>query len=250
VRLLQRCCPCLVAIFLLPMLLAQPLQAGTLQFFANGEEWARAGFVAPRLTRDGWQLTFRHIFVTLAGITAYQTDPPYDAYHAGPITASTRVLLPGSHTIDLVADADADGRVLIGAVDAPAGHYNALSWMMTPAATGAFAGSSMVLIGHASKGEQSVAFELVATEQSRYRCGEFVGDQRKGFVPSQGSADVEITFHLDHLFGRLDLPRDDHMNSTAPGFAPFAGTTGAQKISLTGLHIGHVGEGHCDVTWH
>jgi len=53
-------------------------EKGTLQFHANGEDFVRQGFVS----KDGWAITFDHVYVTLADATAYQSDPPYDP-HAG-----------------------------------------------------------------------------------------------------------------------------------------------------------------------
>ena len=86
--------------------MAGSAQAGSLRFYANGEELATEGFLAPKLTKDGWTLTFSHIFVTLSEITAYQVDPPYDAQAGGPIAAASTVELEGVHTIDLVMQAD------------------------------------------------------------------------------------------------------------------------------------------------
>jgi hypothetical protein len=46
---------------------------GTLEFYANGEDFVRQGFVS----KDGWSIQFDHVYITLDGIAAYQTDPPY-----------------------------------------------------------------------------------------------------------------------------------------------------------------------------
>ena len=45
-------------------------EGGTLQINANGEDFVRQGFVS----KDGWSITFDHVYITLADITAYQTD--------------------------------------------------------------------------------------------------------------------------------------------------------------------------------
>lgn len=226
-------------------------RAGTLQFFANGEELATEGFLAPKLTKDGWTLTFSHIFVNLAEITAFQADPPYDAHKGGPIAAKAQVALEGTYTVDLVMDAGDEPPVLVGeAVNAPAGHYNALSWKMAKAQEGPLAGYSMVLTGKAEKDGQVVKFQLYSDEERTYRCGEFVGDERKGFLEQGGLADLEMTFHLDHIFGRADKPADDDMNVQALGFAPFSDGAKKHAVKLQGLHIGHAGEGHCSVEWH
>lgn len=226
-------------------------RAGTLQFFANGKELATEGFLAPKLTKDGWSLTFSHIFVNLAEITSYQADPPYDAHKGGTIAARNQVALEGIYTVDLVMDAGDDPPVLVGEVaNAPAGHYNAVSWKMAKAKGGPLAGYSMVLTGKAKKDGQVINFQLYSSEERTYRCGEFVGDERKGFLEQGVLADLEMTFHLDHIFGRADKPTDDQMNVDALGFAPFSDGAKRHNLKLKGLHIGHAGEGHCSVEWH
>lgn len=234
---------------LILLLLPAVVQADMLRIFANGEELATAGFVAPELTRDGWMLTFRHIYVGLAEVTAYQTAPPYDAVKGGEIRASVATPLPGRYLVDLVEEADEDSRVLVDEMKAPAGHYNAISWKVVPSESGVSSGYSMIFVGTAEKDGKTIDFELVSNEEATYRCGEYVGDERKGFLSQGGTADLEMTFHLDHIFGRADKPADDPMNLEALGFAPFAGG-GKHSIPLKGLHIGHVGEGHCAVEWH
>ena len=222
---------------------------GELEIFANGEALATEGFLAPELTRDGWELRFDRVLVTVAGIAALQTDPPYDAEAGGAPDAAVTVTLDtgGPLTIDLTG-ADADGRVLIGSTEAPEGHYNAVVWSVVPAAGGEWAGRSMVLVGTATKDGKSLPFTLTSADTHDYVCGEFIGDERKGFVTAGGVADLELTFHLDHVFGRADKGADDPMNQAGLGFEVFA-SGGEQTIELAGLHIGHVGEGHCAVTY-
>lgn len=220
---------------------------GRLAFFASGEDLATEGFVDAQLTRDGWALTFDHIFVTVTALTAHQAEPPYDAMAGGEIQATTSVVLAGEHSFDLV-EADADDRVLIGEVEAPVGHFNALSWRMTPATAGPAEGYAMVFVGTAERDGVVVPFVLRNAEARTYRCGEFVGDERKGFVVAGGMADLELTFHLDHVFGRADKAADDPTNLDALGFDAFA-AGGEHEITLRGMHIGHAGEGHCDVVW-
>lgn len=222
---------------------------GTLRFQANGEELALKGFQAPKLTKDGWKVTFKHIYVVLNDITAYQATPPYAAEKGGPITAQTQVTLPGVHVVDLVKGAGKDGLVSVGKIQAPAGHYNALSWKMDKAAKGPAAGYTTVFVGKASKGGKTVNFQLGSDEVVSYHCGEYVGDERKGILKAGGKADVEMTFHLDHIFGNAELGAADEMNKGALGFEPFA-KGGKQRIALKDLHIGHSGEGHCHVQWH
>ena len=218
---------------------------GELSILANGEELATEGFLAPKLTSDGWQLTFTNIVVTIADVVAMQTEPPYDAEAGGePAATVSAPLEPGKPiTIDLT-QTDEGGRVLVGTISAPAGHYNAVSWAIVPATEGEWAGQSMVFIGTATRGGETVDFTLTSTDSHNYVCGEFVGDERKGFVTDAGKAELELTFHLDHVFGREDKGASDPMNVSARGFDAFA-RGGTQTIEQKGLHIGHVGDGHC-----
>ncbi len=223
--------------------------SGTLQFQANGEELALKGFQAPKLSKDGWAIKFSHIYVSLGDITAYQTSAPYAADKGGNIPVKSQVALPGSHVVDLVKGAGKDGLVPVGKIQAPAGHYSALSWKMVKADKGPAAGYTTVLVGKASKGGKTVDFQLVSDEAATYRCGEYVGDERKGFLKAGGTAEMELTFHLDHIFGNAELGAKDEMNLGALGFESFA-KGGKQLLSLKNLHIGHTGEGHCNVQWH
>ena len=224
--------------------------AGTLQFFANGEELITEGFVSPKLTRDGWALTFTHAFVSVSDITAYQADPPYDARSGETVPASHTVALDGNHIVDLAAGSPESPPVFVGEKKGvPAGHYNAISWEMTRDEKGLLSGYTMLLIGQAEKDGQLVDFRIRTAEEATYTCGEFVGDERKGFLSEGGIADLELTFHFDHIFGRADKDPDDPMNTEAVGFEPFADGTGMHDIRLEGMHIGHAGEGHCAVQW-
>jgi hypothetical protein len=230
----------------LPVLLglaAAPSHAadGRLTLFATGESLATEGFQAPELTRDGWALRFDRVIATFGDIAAHRTDPPFMA--DGPAIPGPSVAVPGVFTVDLAA-AGEEGLVRIATVAAPPGHYNALAWSLVPAPDGEFAGYSLVFVGTATRDGRSVPFTLGTRERHDYACGEFVGDARKGFVSPGGEADLQMTLHLDHLFGRADRGAADPMNVTALGFDRFA-TGGTHSFAMGKLHLGHVGEGHC-----
>ena len=108
-------------------------EKGTLRFYANGEDFVRQGFVS----KDGWRINFDHVHTTLTDITAYQTDPPYDPHTGDSINGKVTVGLPDVYTVDL-AEGGQDARpILVAEVgNAPAGHYNALSWKMIRAVSG------------------------------------------------------------------------------------------------------------------
>jgi hypothetical protein len=216
---------------------------GTLEFYANGEDFVRQGFVS----MDGWSIQFDHVYITLADIKAYQTDPPFDPTTDSAISADETVSLDGTFTIDLAEGGSDADPILIGTIsDVATGHYNALSFEMAKATSGAAAGYSLVMIGTAEKDGETLDFTINVEEICGYDCGEYVGDVRKGIVNENGTADLELTFHFDHIFGDGDLPLDDELNAAAVGFEPFAqGGTGQQVINMTEMHLGHVGEGHC-----
>ncbi len=235
---------------------------GTLQFNANGEDFVRQGFVS----KDGWAITFDHVYVTLADVTAYQSDPPYDPHAGSEVQAQVEVGLGGTHTVDLAEGGEDAPPILVGEVkDAAVGHYNALSWKMVKATSGPASGYSLTIVGQAEKEGQTVNFTIEIEQEYEYTCGEYVGDERKGILQEGGTADLEMTFHFDHIFGDAETPLDDELNVGAPGFDPFAGLVGGAgtlRADLSGLQaglsagdyqklldilptLGHVGEGHC-----
>ena len=75
----------------------QPTQ-GKLILHANGEDFVREGFTS----KDGWQISFEHVYVNLADVTAYQTNPPFNPETDEKIQATTKVLLVDAPiTVDL-----------------------------------------------------------------------------------------------------------------------------------------------------
>jgi len=234
---------------------------GTLQFHANGEDFVRQGFVS----KDGWSINFDHVYITLAEIAACQTDPPYDPHSGSKINCDVKVSLDKVYTVDLAEGGEDAPPILVGEVqNTPAGHYNAISWKMVKAASGTAAGYSLVVVGTAEKAGQSIDFSIKVDKEYEYACGEYVGDERKGMVPEGGTADVEMTFHFDHIFGDAETPMDDDLNVSAVGFEPFAGIAEGGKLDVNMAELqsklsagdyqmlvdilptlGHVGEGHC-----
>jgi hypothetical protein len=234
-------------------------ETGTLIFTANGEEFIREGF----LSKDGWALTFTNAYVTLAGITAYQTDPPYDTEQGWDLTYQAKVELPGPYTVDL-AGPESDPVLVDQISGAPAGRYNALAWEMVQAPIGPAAGYTIMLTGRAEKDGRSIDFILRLEKEVAYLGGEYIGDERKGILSAGGSAELEMTFHFDHLFGNGEEPAVDPLNLAALGFDPIAalavdGSVDVDMAALQGTlssedyaklpaileHLAHVGEGHC-----
>jgi len=234
---------------------------GVLQFKANGEDFIRQGFTS----KDGWNITFDNVYITLAEITGYQTNPPYEPDKGKDIAAETKVSLPGIFTVDLAEGDENAPPILVGEVkDAPAGRYNAISWKMVKAADGEAKGHSLVIKGKAQKDKITLDFVIRLDNEFMFIGGEFIGDERKGILEDNSAADLEMTFHFDHIFGDAGLPADDGLNTGALGFQPFADTAVEGKIDLNAealrnklspvdyqalvgilTSLGHTGEGHC-----
>lgn len=236
---------------------------GALTIRANGEDFVRQGFV----TKDGWQVDFAHVYVTLTEITAYQTDPPFDAEAGGEPEATETVVIAETMTVDLAAGDEAAEPIAVKTIEAPAGRYNAFAWKMVPAAAGPAAGQTIWIEGTAAKAEETVNFVMKLNPDLAFVCGDFVGDERKGILATAEAADLEATFHFDHLFGDGEAPPEDDINTGALGFEPLAAIADGNtlNVDMAALEsqlsaadyqllmeilpsLGHVGEGHCEET--
>jgi hypothetical protein len=234
---------------------------GKLQVNANGEDFVRQGFVS----KDGWNISFDHVYVNLADVAVCQTDPPYDPHSSASMDCDVRISLVDAYCVDLAEGGESTPPILVNEIsDAPAGHYNAISWKMVKASSGPASGYSLVVVGTAEKEGQSIDFSIKVNKEYEYSCGEYVGDERKGIVQEGSTADVEMTFHFDHIFGDAETPMDDDLNVSAVGFEPFAGIAEGGKLDADMAELrsslspqdyqmleailptlGHVGEGHC-----
>lgn len=238
-------------------------EPGTLAIYANGEDFVRQGFV----TKDGWEISFDHLYVNLADVTAYQTDPPYDPDAAESLQAKEQVSLDQAKTVDLAEGDENAEPVLVGEIQAPPGQYNALSWSMVEAGEGVTSEYPLVLQGTATKDGRTIDFTLNLDQALAFQCGEFVGDERKGILEPGGEANLEATFHFDHLFGDGEAPADDPINTGALGFEPLASLAEGDQLEVDTASLeeqlpaedyqmlkeilpslGHVGEGHCAET--
>jgi len=238
-------------------------ETGTLVIRANGEDFVRQGFVS----KDGWEISFDNLYVTLADVTAYQTDPPFDAEAGTELKAVQEVAVTEPQTVDLAEGDAAAEPILVAELDAPAGRYNAISWNMVNAPEGPAVGHTLMMVGTAAKDGQTVNFTMRLDEELSFVCGDFVGDERKGILEGGNNADLEATFHFDHLFGDADAPMEDDLNQGALGFEPFAAIAQDGTVDVTSADLqsqlsseqyaqlldilpslGHVGEGHCEET--
>ena len=238
---------------------------GHLNLTVNGESFVQDGLIS----RDGWAIAFEHVYVTISDVVASQqqetgaktdeTEPLTVAFASSPLT------------IDLVTPKGESTVIVVERQRGPAGYYNTLDWSMVPAIVSEAETDSnqpgLRLLGQATKDNQTIEFDLSLEPAYRYTCGAFIGDTRKGIVPEDGSGDVEITLHLDHVFGDGTVPADDEVNQESLGFDPFVAIAQDSPLSLDRdalktylsapdyarlanalLGIGHVGEGHCTAT--
>ncbi|MCW6037866.1 hypothetical protein K4A83_16525 [Spirulina subsalsa FACHB-351] len=236
-------------------------ESGTLTLIADAEDRMREGFVS----KDGWRLEFEEVYVTFNNVRAYQADPAFDP-ETDTTPNSTRVveLITSPQTVDLVGGEEETPTVVTKT--APAGHYNALYWEMVPAEMGEATGSSLFLKGTATKEGRSIDFAIALDKPVSHYCGEYVGDVRKGFLPNEETAELEMTLHFDHFFGRSDRDPDESPNAEAIGFEPFAQLAEGDSLTINSeqlrarlseedyqtlvfsvTELGHVGEGHCRV---
>ncbi len=234
---------------------------GNLSLVANGEDFVRQGFVS----KDGWQINFDAVYITVADVTAYSTQPPFNPETSNTIEAQNQVVLvKDAKTIDLAEGESNAPPILVNTVEAPPANYNAISWQLSPTNDGPASNKTILLDGMATKNGQTIDFKLGLNKPLKYTCGEFVGDERKGILQENSQAEVEITLHFDHIFGDAETEPDDPLNVKALGFDPIANLADNGKVevdevilkeklkqedyqkllkSIAGL--GHVGEGHC-----
>ncbi len=233
-------------------------QGEVLTLVANGEDFIRQGFVS----KDGWQINFNHAYITVADVTAYQTSPPFNAENEEELAVNESVnLVSTPTTIDLAEGDENASPITVNQVPAKEGFYNAIAWKVVNNSENT---GSIILDGKALKQGETINFVLNFPIVLDYACGEFVGDERKGIVTENQSAEIEITFHFDHIFGDAEISPDEELNIKALGFKPLAvlASNGQLKTNLDELKqnlspedyqklevslqsLGHVGEGHC-----
>ncbi|NER52194.1 MAG: DUF4382 domain-containing protein [Symploca sp. SIO1A3] len=236
-------------------------EQGTLEIRANGEDFVREGFVS----KDDWKISFDHVYVTLADITAYQSDPPFNAEANSEIKAKEKVSLEQAKTVDLAeGDESAEPILIQEFAEVPVGKYNALSWKIVKGESEPAEAQTIVMDGTAQKDGQTIDFTVKIDNEYEYICGEFVGGERKGILKTGSTADLELTFHFDHIFGDADASADDDINTNALGFEPLVALAkdGKLEVEMSQLEselpakdyetlekalvgLGHVGEGHC-----
>lgn len=226
-----------------------PEGSGTIIFTANGEDFVREGFVE----KNGWQVSFDKVYVNIVNPTAYNSE-------------GLKSILKGAFFTDLAeGEKDAEPIVVGKTEKVPHGNYQSLKFSIKRAKSGEFKGYSIVMIGTAKKGKETVNFTIKLNEEIDFDGKEgFVGDEIKGLLAENGETDVEMTFHFDHIFGDKEAAADDHINAGSVGFDFFNAYTkdGVLDVSQDMLKeaadysklikalssLGHLGEGHCEAS--
>lgn len=261
---------------------------GELAFLADGEGFVRDGFTS----EDGWAIEFSNVFVHVSSPTAYQANTdgaaqtnrePVVQFHGGHPHANideetAHVALTGNFFIDLKQNP-----VEIGGVDdAVTGNYNQINFSVTTMGDDAeffgqegdtttqatdYTDSSVVMIGTANDGNQTINFTIRLDEEIDYSgCGP---NEDLGVVTEDAAGQAVLTFHFDHIFGdQEEGPADstdpETVNYIAVGFQPFADLASGNTLDVTqadlaaGLDnaiyfqfrealrsMGHSGEAHC-----
>ncbi|MCB1154684.1 hypothetical protein KDL45_13600 [bacterium] len=238
--------------------------SGELTFYVSGEDLVTDGF----MSKDEWWIRFDHFWVNIAEFTAYQE--PIETKHMGHPhedipTDAAHETVPVTQMLDLAAE----GRLMLSRVeDAPAGNYNFVNFTLAPSPDGDLAGYSMVMTGSAQKNGRVVEFAIPVSTQLKYvDCEHRETDPYAGVVEPGGEGEVEITLHVDHLFGNAQHTEHAHVvNNLALGFEPFAeyAAENGYVIDMAPVEeildaddyaafiealreAGHSGEGHCSV---
>ncbi len=216
--------------------------AGTLEFTANGEEFVRNGFT----TVDGWDIAFSHFYICIKNPVAFrQSTGVTDSGSTVHLDAAG--LGTDAYVIDL---AQGTGATVIGQrAGVEAGHYSRISWEMkdiedtdsavSPVNAGDVAAlvasapvagkpGCAILIGTAQKpGPVTVDFVLRVSDVLGYMSTGPHQDNIGRLLTNGGTAQAEMTFHADHIFGDHDtIDEWDSVNAGALGFGPLAAMDG------------------------
>lgn len=218
-------------------------ETGQLTFVANGEGFVKDGFT----DKGNWDISFENVYVNLSNINAY--------------SGKNSIFIKDSYFIDLKKV----GEVVTKSVNVD--NYQGLKFSLEKAKKGEYKGYTILMIGTAKKGNETIDFEIKLDEEISWNCPDgYVGDEIKGIVKKDKPGEVEMTFHFDHIFGDSEADADDHINTGSVGFdyfLPFA-KNGKLVVDQNTLRnetdkntydkfveslktLGHVGEGHCKV---
>lgn len=177
--------------------------SGNMTLQAWGEDYVDVGIPAEDFI-DGWALTFTNVLVAVS-------DVKLDG-HGNPS------LLTAPRIVDLAAFPA--GAKTLETTEVPAGLYSTVQYRVAPVAADydtaglsdeavamVESGSSIVLVGSAIKGIDTIDFNWSFDTDTRYeQC------QIDTTVEKDGEESVELTFHFDHIF-------NDDLDSPTPNVA-------------------------------
>jgi len=196
-------------------------------------------------------IRFDNVFVNISHTTAY--DP----------TTQQTVVLEGDYWIDLaIGDENALPIEFVIKKQVTPANYKCLKFKISRAGKDEYKDFSIVMIGIAQKQDQQINFIIKLDEEMEYYGKEgSVGDEVKGLLLPGQSTSVEMTFHFDHIFGDIEAPPDDHINTGSVGFNYFSRFAQGNNLNVTQQELknspeystlikalrtlGHLGEGHC-----
>lgn len=224
---------------------------GSLFIYANGEEFVQNGFVE----KNGWRIDFSKLLVNIVDVHAYN---PQDKSLSQKLNNDYLVDLTGKSGSTLYPPLDTIKNV-------PVGNYQSLSFSLKRLTSGEYKGASIVMVGTAHKNEKSVPFTILLDEEMTFDGKDgYVGDGVKGLLKKDKVADLELTFHFDHIFGDKDGEPTSHINTGSVGFDFFLDSLeknegvitqdmlkskdSYKKLLKNIWTLGHLGEGHCAVS--
>lgn len=265
----------IITLFLMVLIACEEEESvGSLHFVAYGEDFINNGFT----DKDGWEINFDHVYLITGRITACQGEriesqaSLHPLFHSGHDTGEADCTVH-AHFDELVLVDLVGGYVDLGTVSGvTTGKYRSMTYYITLGSTAAIAEQNMndyslKMIGTAEKDSTTIDFTIsVAFEMKYSACGMIWEDDESNLVDNSGvvadgtTGEMEITIHIDHIFGDIDNPE---LDSLALGFDAFAAldtdsdgvidvtdadlSTADQSTLLNAAEtIGHAGgEGEC-----
>lgn len=228
----------------------EKLEHGKLEFAVNGEDFVNNGFQE----KNGWNITFDKVLINLSHITARLKGN------------SNKINLDKEYFVNLKNTGN-NIKIIETKSNVEVGEYRELQWQMSRKKDGDYTGYSFILIGQAVKDDQKISFEIKLNEEVTWFCKDgYAGEELKGFVDKNKTGQVEMTFHLDHIFGDFNQSKNDPINKNAVGFDYFAKLANSnilkidqnslkEKTNKNDYHkfiralqgIGHSGEQHTEI---
>jgi hypothetical protein len=217
--------------------------SGTLKVELWGEDYIESGIPADEFA-DGWAIAYDRFLVNLGGLTVAEEG-------GTPVVAD-----PVYRIWDL---ASFDGARVLAEAAVPAADYVHTAYSVAAATAASVAGNaaesdvqrmkagglSVLVEGHATKGDRTVAFSWAFTTGTTYDpC------HSGGKVADGGTATIQVTVHGDHLFYDDAASEDPSLRfeTLADADADADGTvTSAELAAVQIAPLDHYGVGSLDI---